>query len=75
MQEFVAQLHANKQKWVPIVDPGIKVDPGYPAYGKGIQAKAFVTDFTGKPYLGQVSIAVSSCGEHPRGHVSRCCAC
>ena len=75
MQEFVGQLHANKQKWVPIVDPGIKMDPGYPAYDKGILAKAFVTDFTGEPYLGQVGIAVSSWCKHPRKHLSSCCAC
>ncbi|DBA69878.1 TPA: hypothetical protein ACH3X2_012378 [Trebouxia sp. C0005] len=54
MQAFVKQLHSSKQYWVPIVDPGIKVDPGYPAYDEGLAAKAFVNDFTGKPYLGQV---------------------
>ena len=53
-QAFVEQLHLNKQKWVPIVDPGIKLDPGYPAYDEGIKAEAFVQDFMGKPYLGQV---------------------
>ncbi|KAL0022358.1 hypothetical protein WJX77_003500 [Trebouxia sp. C0004] len=54
MQAFVKQLHSSKQYWVPIVDPGIKVDPGYPAYDEGLAAKAFINDFTGKPYLGQV---------------------
>ncbi|KAL0046727.1 hypothetical protein WJX82_008470 [Trebouxia sp. C0006] len=54
MQAFVKQLHSSKQYWVPIVDPGIKVDPGYPAYDQGLAAKAFINDFTGKPYLGQV---------------------
>ena len=56
MQAFVRQLHADKQYWVPIVDPGIKVDPGYPAYDQGIAAKAFISDFTGNPYLGQVVV-------------------
>ena len=51
------QLHSSKQYWVPIVDPGIKVDPGYPAYDQGLAAKAFINDFTGKPYLGQVGLA------------------
>ena len=55
----MGQLHANKQKWVPIVDPGIKVDPGYPAYDKGIKTKAFVADFMGNPYLGQVNTTIS----------------
>lgn len=54
LQAFVEQLHGNKQYWVPIVDPGIKVDPGYPAYDQGLAAKAFITDFSGQPYLGQV---------------------
>ena len=54
MQAFVEQLHGNKQRWVPIVDPGIKVEPGYPAYDQGLAAKAFITDVTGSPYLGQV---------------------
>lgn len=27
-QRFVKELHAKHQRWVPIVDPGIKVDPG-----------------------------------------------
>ncbi len=56
MQAFVKQLHSSKQYWVPIVDPGIKVDPGYPAYDEGLAAKAFINDFTGKPYLGQVGL-------------------
>ena len=25
MQRFVRELHARQQRWVPIVDPGIKV--------------------------------------------------
>ena len=54
------QLHKDKQYWVPIVDPGIKVDPGYPAYDQGIAAKAFISDFTGNPYLGQVNFSLSS---------------
>ena len=29
---FLQQLRERGQRWVPIVDPGIKVDPGYPAY-------------------------------------------
>ena len=56
VQAFVKQLHSNNQYWVPIVDPGIKVDPGYPAYDQGLAAKAFINDFTGKPYLGQAGL-------------------
>ena len=57
LQAFVKSLHGSKQYWVPIVDPGIKVDPGYPAYDEGLAAHAFITDFTGQPYLGQVGFA------------------
>ena len=56
LQAFVKELHDSKQYWVPIVDPGIKVDPGYPAYDQGLAAHAFITDFTGQPYLGQVGL-------------------
>ncbi|KAK9835041.1 hypothetical protein WJX81_006384 [Elliptochloris bilobata] len=55
MQALVRWLHARGQKWVPIVDPGIKIDPGYPAYDLGLAAKVFVTDaHSGEPYVGQV---------------------
>lgn len=54
LQAFVKELHDSKQYWVPIVDPGIKVDTGYPAYDQGLAAHAFITDCTGQPYLGQV---------------------
>ena len=64
MQAFVKQLHSSKQYWVPIVDPGIKVDPGYPAYDQGLAAKAFINDFTGKPYLGQVGLALPASLPH-----------
>ena len=56
LQAFVKELHDSKQYWVPIVDPGIKVDPGYPAYDRGLAAHAFIADFTGQPYLGQVGL-------------------
>ena len=64
VQAFVKQLHSSKQYWVPIVDPGIKVDPGYPAYDQGLAAKAFINDFTGKPYLGQVGLALPASLPH-----------
>lgn len=35
VQRFVAGLDAKGQKWVPIVDPGIKVEPGYEPYETG----------------------------------------
>jgi alpha-glucosidase (family GH31 glycosyl hydrolase) len=32
MQAFLQRLHRQGLRWMPIVDPGIKVDPGFPAY-------------------------------------------
>lgn len=54
MREFVAELHAAGQKWVPIVDPGVKIDPGYPVYEDGLAQDVFLKDITGKPYIGFV---------------------
>ncbi len=50
----MAKLHENEQRWVPIVDPGIKVDPGYTPYDRGIQQDVFMKGVDGKPYLGWV---------------------
>ena len=63
LQAFVEKLHHSKQHFVPIVDPGIKIDPGYPAYDRGLKGKVFVNDLTGNPYVGQVNAAF----------VIRCC--
>lgn len=55
MRAFVSQLNENGQHWVPIVDPCIKVDPGYPAYDHGLQADAFIrAPFSSEYYLAQV---------------------
>ena len=58
LQAFVEKLHHSKQHFVPIVDPGIKIDPGYPAYDRGLKGKVFVSDLTGEPYVGQVNAAL-----------------
>lgn len=54
LQAFLDRLHAANQSWVPIIDAGIKVDHGYPAYDDGIASNVFVKDATGAPYVGQV---------------------
>ena len=51
------KLHNSKQHYVPIVDPGIKIDPGYSAYDRGLKGKVFINDLTGDPYVGQVNPA------------------
>jgi alpha-glucosidase (family GH31 glycosyl hydrolase) len=53
-QAFVASLHRKDMKYVMIVDPGIKIDKGYPAYDRGLKADIFIKDVTGKSYVGQV---------------------
>ena len=57
LQAFVEKLHHSKQHFVLIVDPGIKIDPGYPAYDRGLKGKVFINDLTGEPYVGQVTAA------------------
>jgi len=54
MQALVTKLHDAGQRWVPIIDPGIKVDPGYPAYDIGIREDIFLKDTDGKRYIGKV---------------------
>eukprot|EP00250_Pteridium_aquilinum_P007406 c17128_g1_i1 orf=145-2781(-) len=54
MQSFVNKLHANGQKYVIIIDPGIKYDTSYDTYQHGIQKDVFIKDVNGENYLGQV---------------------
>lgn len=55
---FVQQLHANNQQYVVIVDPGIHIRKGYPAYDQGVSNNLFIkqsdgkTDFTGVVWPG-----------------------
>ena len=51
---FVDGLHANGQHFVPIVDPGIKTLPGYPAHDDGVAADLFIKDILGGDAQGQV---------------------
>ena len=53
--EFADTLHENGQKFVLMVDPGIKVESGYDAYEKGLDADIFIKDLYGSEnYLAQV---------------------
>ncbi|KAK9804037.1 hypothetical protein WJX73_006346 [Symbiochloris irregularis] len=53
-KEWVQKLHDSNIAWVPIVDPGIMVDPEYDAYNKGLAADIFIKEGSGEPYKGQV---------------------
>lgn len=57
MQRFVSALVMKGMKWIPIIDPGIKVEPGYLAYEKGLHHDVFLrslVDGGKEPYLGWV---------------------
>jgi lysosomal alpha-glucosidase len=57
MRAFVAKLHAQGQRFVPIVDPGIAAFPAgaYPPLDEGLAAGVFVLDAgTGAPVKGRV---------------------
>ncbi|RIA97248.1 glycosyl hydrolases family 31 protein [Glomus cerebriforme] len=52
--EFVAKLHQNHQKFVAIVDPGVKVEKGYKPYDEGVEKNLFIKRADGKDYMGKV---------------------
>ena len=54
VQGIVAGLHANGQRFVPIVEPVVHIRPGYSTYDSGITQNVFIKDVTGAPYIGQV---------------------
>jgi alpha-glucosidase (family GH31 glycosyl hydrolase) len=50
---FIDKLHSNGQRWVPILEPGVFVGPGYEPYESGMKAEIFMTDYTREvPVLG-----------------------
>ncbi len=51
---LTAKLKAMGFHTTVIVDPGIKVNPGAPAFDRGIAANAFIKYSDGKNYTGQV---------------------
>lgn len=54
VKQFVDNLHAAGQSFVPIIDPGIMVESGYKGYEDGVAADLFIKDIAGGYYLGQV---------------------
>lgn len=53
VQEFVEGLHNSSRRFVPILDPGIPVLPGYKPYDEGVEKDIFIRDVTGQPYIGE----------------------
>lgn len=65
MQQFLRELHQAGRHWVPIIDPGILVDPGYPAFDAGMHDDIFLKGADQEPYVGQVCMSVTqSLGIH-----------
>lgn len=58
MRAFLRRLRASGRRWVPIVDPGVKIDAGYPAYDEGVKGGLFLKGVDGRPYVGRVRCAV-----------------
>eukprot|EP01080_Neovahlkampfia_damariscottae_P000616 gene616-8120_t len=55
VRKWVDELHAGGQRYVVIVDPGVKVEPGYEVYERGIREKLYITHPDGKtPMVGKV---------------------
>ena len=50
----VAELQADGQRVVPILDPGVKVESGYPVYESGLAEGSFCPTPEGLPFTGYV---------------------
>ncbi len=53
-RELTAALHERGFKALAIIDPGIKVDPGYRVYDEALAEKLFLTWPDGEPFTGPV---------------------
>jgi alpha-glucosidase len=51
---LTADLAADGFKLVTIVDPGVKVDPGFPVYNEGVNQGLFAKNPDGSPFVGRV---------------------
>ncbi len=53
-EALLDDLHAQGFKGIAIIDPGIKVDPGYRVYDEGVARGAFIQYPDGTPFTGPV---------------------
>jgi alpha-glucosidase len=53
-RRMTEELHAEGFKALSMIDPGIKVDPGYAVYDEGLRRGAFMTYPDGAPFTGPV---------------------
>lgn len=54
LDERLEPLRARRRRVVPILDPGVKVDPGYSVYEEGLAGGYFCLNPVKKPYVGVV---------------------
>merc|ERR1719502_1412020 len=54
MKAWIDGLHESGHRWVPIVDPGIKIEEGSEMYIEGLEKELFIKGLDGKPMMGQV---------------------
>ncbi len=50
----IARIQKRGRKVVPIIDPGVKLDPGYRVYDSGLKSKAYCKTQAGKDFVGFV---------------------
>lgn len=54
LEAGLRRLRARGHHVVPILDPGVKVDPGYEVYDDGLRERVFCLNPEGKAYVGYV---------------------
>lgn len=54
-QRFANELAAKGMKLIPIVDPGVKMDPNYATYLDGLGQSVYLRGQDLQPYVGWVS--------------------
>ncbi|NCC51191.1 MAG: hypothetical protein EOM20_08245 [Spartobacteria bacterium] len=53
-QKNIQTLTERGRHVVPIIDPGVKIDPAYAVYQRGLKAKAYCLNPEGRPFVGFV---------------------
>jgi len=55
-KELSDELHSKGFKGIWMLDPGLKVEKGYPAYESGCEEDVWIQTPDGKPYVGMYDI-------------------